>query len=83
MVVIIDPTGTVTMLYTELFDLAPLGTQSIVRASHVEPDAEGDWFAYLIDGPKLGPFARRSEALAAEVTWLTEHRLSVPRAIAD
>ena len=40
MVVIIDPTGTVTMLYTELFDLAPLGTQSIVRASHVEPDAE-------------------------------------------
>ena len=75
MVVVIDPTGTVTTLYTELLDLAALGTQSIARASHVEPDAAGHWFANIVDGPRLGPFSRRSEALAAEVAWLTAHRL--------
>lgn len=79
MVVVIDPTGTVTTLYTELFNLAALGTQNIARASHVEPDADGHWFAQIFDGPTLGPFARRSEALAAEVAWLTEHRLVPPR----
>ena len=76
MVVVIDSTGTVTTLYTELFDLATLGAQSIARASHVEPDAEGNWFAHVVDGPTLGPFPRRSDALAAEVAWLTEHRLT-------
>ncbi len=75
MEVIIDPVGTITTLYTELFDLAALGTQNIVRASQVEPDATGHWFAHLIDGPTLGPFSRRSDALAAEMAWLTEHRL--------
>jgi hypothetical protein len=76
MVVVIAPTGTVTTLYSELFDLAALGQQSIARASHVEPDGDGRWFAEIIDGPTLGPFSRRSEALAAEVAWLTEHRLT-------
>ncbi|HET6423249.1 MAG TPA: hypothetical protein VFG20_06170 [Planctomycetaceae bacterium] len=76
MVMVIDPTGTVTTLYSELFDLAALGTQNIARASHVEPDAEGNWSARILNGPTLGPFARRSDALAAEVAWLTEHRLS-------
>lgn len=75
MVVVIDPAGTITTLYTELFDLAALGAQSIARASHVEPDATGHWFAEILDGPRLGPFTRRSDALAAEVAWLTEHRL--------
>lgn len=76
MVIVIDPTGTVTTLYSELFDLAALGHQNIARASHVEPDAAGHWFADIVEGPKLGPFPRRSEALAAEVAWLTAHRLS-------
>lgn len=75
MVVVIDPVGTVTALYTERFDLAALGAQKIARASHVEPDATGNWFAQIIDGPTLGPFALRSDALTAEVAWLTEHRL--------
>ena len=79
MVVVIDPTGTVTTLYTELLDLAALGARNIIRASHVEPDVDGNWFADIVEGPRLGPFSRRSEALAAEVDWLTEHRLGVPR----
>lgn len=79
MVIVIDRGGTVTTLYSELFDLATLGQQNIARASHIEPDANGNWFADLLDGPRLGPFARRSEALAAEVAWLTEHCLGVIR----
>ncbi len=79
MVVVIDPTGLVTTLYTEVLNLAALGAQNIVRASQVEPDADGQWFAEIIDGPRLGPFARRSDALAAEVAWLTVHRLTLPR----
>jgi hypothetical protein len=72
---IVRPDGEVTTLYTELLDLAALGALNISRASHVEPDDSGQWFAQIIDGPRLGPFPKRSEALAAEVAWLTEHRL--------
>jgi len=72
---IVRPDGEVTTLYTELLDLAVLGALNISRASHVEPDDSGQWFAQIIDGPRLGPFPKRSEALAAEVAWLTEHRL--------
>ena len=74
----IAPNGAVTAIYDEAIDLNKLGTPTITRASHVEPDDEGQWFAQIIDGPKLGPFVRRSEALAAEVGWLTEHRLLNP-----
>lgn len=71
----VSPEGTVTTLYSEVLDLAALGTARIERASHVEPDALGCWWADIIDGPRLGPFPRRSDAIAAEVAWLTEHRL--------
>ena len=72
---VVRPNGDVTTLYTELLDLSALGAMNIARASHVEPDGSGQWFAQIIDGPKFGPFSKRSEALAAEVAWLTEHRL--------
>jgi hypothetical protein len=72
---VISPTGEVTTLYTKVLELAALGALNIARASQVEPDAEGRWYIYIIDGPTLGPFARRSEALAAEVEWLVVNRL--------
>lgn len=75
---VVHPAGDVTTLYSELLDLSALGAMNISRASHVEPDATGQWFADIVNGPKLGPFVRRSEALAAEVAWLTEHRLLNP-----
>lgn len=75
MEVVITPDGTVTTLYTELLDLAALGALNITRASQVEPDDHGQWFTPLVDGPTLGPYPCRSEALAAEVAWLTAHRL--------
>lgn len=72
----ISPKGCVTAIYSEAINLQTLGTPTITRASHVEPDAMGRWFAQIIDGPQLGPFEKRSEALVAEVDWLTSHRLS-------
>lgn len=59
-------------IYDELLDLRGLGQVSIRRASMVEPDEEGRWWADmgLSGGPVLGPFSLRSQALAAEVEWL-------------
>lgn len=74
---LIRPNGDIATLYTELLDLSALGALNIARASQVEPDASGQWFAHLHDGPTLGPFSRRSAALEAEVAWLTKHRLQV------
>jgi hypothetical protein len=75
---VVDPLGVVHCLYEELIDLSSLGQLSIRRASHVEPDAQGRWFADLapVGGPRLGAFARRSEAHAAERAWLEARWLS-------
>jgi hypothetical protein len=76
----IDPQGRVLAVYGEAIDLAALGPLSIRRASHVEPDPAGRWWADLgpVGGPRLGPFARRSQALAAERAWLEERWLEDP-----
>jgi hypothetical protein len=68
----IDRHGGVHCVYDERLDLAALGTPCIRRASHVEPDKACRWWADLapVAGPRLGPFARRSQALDAERAWL-------------
>ena len=78
MKLVIEPTGRVRALYSEEIALDALGRAKIVRASTVEPDRDGRWHAdlRLLLGPVLGPFDRRSEALAAEVAWLEEHWLA-------
>jgi hypothetical protein len=77
MQLIIEPGGMVRCIYSEMIDLAALGRPTIARASFVEPDGEGRWLADLSpsQGPTLGPFAFRSEALAAEHAWLEAHWL--------
>jgi hypothetical protein len=74
---VIDPQGGIRCLYGEAIDLAALGTLSVIRASHVEPDAASQWWADLtpVAGPRLGPFLRRSQALDAERNWLAQHWL--------
>jgi hypothetical protein len=69
--------GEVRCVYGETIDLAQLGSLTIRRGSHVEPDSAGQWLADLgpIHGPVLGPFASRSQALAAETDWLVAHWL--------
>ena len=74
---VVNPLGLVRAIYGEALDLAALGRPVITRASYVEPDASGRWLADLspVGGPLLGPFDRRSEALAAEHDWLERHWL--------
>jgi hypothetical protein len=78
MQLIVLPTGEIRCLYDEAIDLAALGRPAIARASHVEPDADGQWWVDLspVDGPEqLGPFPRRTDALGAEHDWLVAHWL--------
>jgi hypothetical protein len=69
--------GEVLCLYDEAIDLTSLGILRIARASHVEPDEHGKWWADLapVNGPVLGPFTRRSDALEAERHWLQRNWL--------
>jgi hypothetical protein len=76
---VVDPGVDVRCLYGEAIPLESLGPLSIARASHVEPGHDG-WYADLSPsgGPKLRPFALRSEALRAEEVWLEENLLARP-----
>ena len=78
MQLIITGTGMIRCLYGEEIPLASLGRLEIRRASTIEPDAEGRWWAdlALCGGPQVGPYPRRSNALEAEAAWLEEHWLS-------
>ena len=77
MQIIVESGGVVRCVYSEQIDLATLGKPIITRASHVEPDEHGQWYADLspVDRPHLGPFSTRSEALIAEQQWLNRHWL--------
>ena len=77
MELLITSEGQSRCVYDELLDLRDVGPLKIQRASHVEPNADGQWTADLspANGPLLGPFPSRSEALAAEVDWLLTHWL--------
>ena len=81
MQIIITLGGAVRAIYGEAIDLAALGSPVITRASHVEPDQQGRWLADLspVNGPSLGPFPSRNEALAAEQQWLEAHWLTPGR----
>lgn len=75
------PDGTIQCIYSDALRLPELaatlgGEMRTTRASNVEPDGIG-WGADLspVAGPTLGPFSTRTEALAAEVSWLQENRL--------
>ena len=78
MELVVATDGVARCIYDEGIDLREIGTLKINRASHVEPDAEGYWWADMgpVDGPMLGPFGSRSEALEAEREWLSAARLS-------
>jgi hypothetical protein len=75
---VVTPAGTVRAIYGELLELTVFGPVVIRRASRVEPDTQGLWWADLrpVAGPVVGPFAVRSEALDAEINWLTANWLA-------
>ena len=72
MQIVIKPTGVFISIYNDAFDYSEFGKPQIRRASHVEPDTTGHWFADLspVDGPTLGPFDKRNEAIDAELEFL-------------
>ena len=77
MEIIIKPGGRLHCVYDEALDLHVFGRPRIRRGSHVEPDESGQWHADLspAQGPVLGPFGHRSDALTAEREWLENHWL--------
>ena len=72
MKLIVQPGGRIVTVYSEEIDYGTLGKPTVRRVSHVEPDADGQWYADMspVNGPQLGPYAKRSEALDAELSWL-------------
>lgn len=76
MQIVIESNGTARCVYSEKIELAALGDVNIARGSHVEPQT-GGWTADLspVNGPVLGPFEHRSQALGAELNWLNSHWL--------
>ena len=80
MELVVAADGVARSIYGEELDLREIGRLSITRASHVEPDAEGWWWADMgpVDGPILGPFRSRAEALTAERGWLAARLQPTP-----
>jgi hypothetical protein len=78
MELVISADGTAKCVYSEEIDLTTIGSLTIRRGSHVEPTGAGQWLCDLspVNGPMLGPFVNRSEALAAEQAWLNQHWLT-------
>jgi hypothetical protein len=72
MELVVGAGGEVRCIYDEALHLRKLGRLTITRASRVEPDADGCWWADMgpSGGAALGPFGSRSEALRAERGWL-------------
>jgi len=84
MELVVDAGGCVRCVYDEALDLRELGKLQITRASHVEPDRNGFWWADMgpSGGPVLGPFRSRTEALGAERGWLIqENAARSPRTV--
>ena len=67
----------VKCVYDETISIRSLGDVEIKRASHVEPNENGMWVADLspVNGPIIGPFNHRTDALNAEVSWLKSNWL--------
>ena len=81
--IIISPRGEIRYIYNDdLLGLANLGQSTVKRASHVEP-CDGGWQADLgpVNGPVLGPFETRGEALQQEVDWLLQHHIPQPEGV--
>ena len=69
-----SPTGTFSeVYYDDLPDLKAEWKAAIKRAIYVDV-CEGGWVAdmSILDGPQLGPYRSRQDALDAEVDWIEE-----------
>ena len=60
MELVVGADGAVRCIYDKALDLRALGKLRITRASHVEPDSDGKWWADMgpVGVPVLGPSGR-------------------------
>ena len=71
----IDADGIALMIYSdEHADFLRTGKTTVRRVSNVEPAPQGGWTADMspVDGPVLGPYPLRQQALDAEVEYLKQ-----------
>lgn len=79
MKIIVEKDGNIRFMYSDDFcDLMDEGKYKVCRVSHVEP-CDGGWSADLtpINGPILGPYKKRKDALDAEIEWINENNIPV------
>lgn len=75
--------GKIHFIYADnMQSFLDMGEATVKRVSHVEPvtvDGEVQWSADMspVDGPVLGPYGSRQEALDEEVRWLNDNRLGI------
>lgn len=72
----VDTNGIMSFIYSDdMADLSKEGEVTITRASHVEPDGDGKWYADMspVGGPILSGFSLRQEALDAEISYLNSN----------
>ena len=86
MKLIVEGNGSFRFIYDDaLMELTgDIGEFQVKRASHVEPKQCADktvWYADMspVDGPTLGPFYTRAEALEAERSWLLACCIPIPK----
>lgn len=82
-IITVKPDGSMEFVYNDkLRGLIKQGEAKITRASTIEP---GDpslgqdplrWYATMFDGPVLGPFETREQALAEEEEWINKNLLT-------
>lgn len=80
---VIRKNGNVQTIYSDdlpMDVLGAVGKATVKRASHVEPTDDYRWTADMspLDGPTLGPFKTRAEALRAETVWIRDNHLGLP-----
>lgn len=81
--IIVAPNGMLRFIYDD--DLAAMlqdiGSISVCRASHVEPENGGGWTADMspCGGPVLGPYLTRKDALKAETHWIEQNGIPIPK----
>ena len=86
--IIIENDGTIRFLYDynsekgKLFsdELVSYGTSNIERRSHINPKVTENGVKFFVDlspsnGPELGPFETRQEAIEAEEDWINSNWL--------
>ena len=82
--ILISPDGKSRFIYSDEVAsvMREVGTLNTKRASHVEPNEDGEWMADLspVGGPLLGPFETRAGALAAESVWIDSNNIPIPEA---